>query len=1078
MHSKLIFFVFIFLFQLFSFEYLWADASFSSESISELRYGWKFIAKDSPEFTKMQIDDTNWSNINPYPTWTDQGFYHYQGIGWFRFHFTLVNASQSYSLYIPLQYRGGQLYINEKLLYQSGPLLPDGNFPPIIGNFSLITIPEGLLNQGENIISFRTQWLDDNAGLIDGIILFGPRGIMENHFFRSILYYSALICLPVFAGMIFLIIFIRRRNDLFYLFFCLASWTLSIWIFGFKGYANKIIDTQAMYVFTTYGGAVASPIMLVHFTAYFLQLKNKYILITISSVFVFLMLFITGNYLLAENIYLFQHLFYRLFILLSGLANIYAIYLAAKGIFLKRPYSKYIFIGLVLFLVSLGVSSAEFLDIANTSYFVNEGFFLMTLCFTAALAIQFAEVHNNLVKANADLLVLDKMKDDFLANTSHEFRTPLHGIISLTESVLYEPDGKLSADQRENINIVLKSARHLSSLVNEILEFSKLKAKKLDLFYEEIKLNELVQSTISLLRQTANEKGISIECTIDNLLFIQADRRQIFQVLLNLIGNAIKFTNEGDITINATVENGCVTLCVKDTGTGISPENLNSIWIPFKSLSSNGKNGGTGLGLPITKEIISMHGGTIWAESAIGSGSSFYISLPIKSDGAALHSFRDSSLKNKANKNTENQNIIIKDQDTATGTDPIAIKKHDRSPIVLVVDDDDVNVTIIQNICRRYDYTIITASTPQETFDQLELSIPDLILLDVMLPGMSGYEICHKIRENKNYPFIPIIMLTARGFLNDKLEGFTHGANDYMVKPFERNELLARMENMLAIKKIIDIEASFFSDIETQKTAQSLYLRSATLQEATDKLLQSQRIITHNLKLSKIFINRLMTVSTNSPCVDIAIDYKPLLTIGGDIYHIDEYLPGRIRIFLADATGHGIHASLNSISILTEYSFLHEETKSPAEILQSLNKQYCKQLRAYKMNFNCAIAEINIDQKTITYSSAGHPEQILSDSSGTIHPLHIKGPIIGLWPDAEYTDLILEFNPGSFLVMFTDGLIPGYSSSKGGLKLSDASQKIMDLVRGNHSLLDAAKNTADHLHDEKDDCTLIIAKYL
>jgi two-component system sensor histidine kinase ChiS len=1061
----------------------------SRGSVIELNSKWYFIPKDDIKNAEIIVNLSDWIRLNPYPTWTASGIKrvgNYYGSGWYR-HYLTFSKNTDYSIILPLQYGGSQIYFNGKKIFESR-VFGNNGFEKIVGKPQIIHIPEKLIQDGQNIIAFRTACLNGLGGLSNDPILIGEENFIFKRFMLDTFHYAIISGMIILAGLIFLIIFFARTKDIYYLYYFLTTVFVGIWLIGVKGYFNWIIDTQEAFVLSTYCSAVLISAFLVRFVDSFLGFKYFFTRI-ISWIFIILGGVAIGEQILRGNLIYYQTYFFYVFIVLSGLVTVYTIILTIKGILRKIQYSKIIFTGLFILLATYSFSSLDFMDIAPTSYIFAEGFFLMTISFTIALALQFASVHNQLERANVNLVTLDHLKDEFLANTSHELRTPLHGIIGLSESVLHDADGTLTYQQKENLNMVLQSGRHLTQLVDEILEFSRLKVKKTDIIYEEVILGDVAESTVSLLRQSTLEKNLKVVCDIDKMIVVQADRRQIFQVFINIIGNAIKYSENGTIRIKASTGMSKATVSVSDEGKGISNDDIARIWIPFEKADENTskKEMGSGLGLPISREIISMHGGEIWVESVPGKGSTFNFTLPLKKGTFGLQSLLKIGFKtfdvNDSNRVQQYDEMSI----AGNGDDMSVMEKMGSInstgdtgvfPIILAVDDDKTNLAIIKNICSDCRYQVITAVNENETFEILEQIIPDLILMDIMLPGISGYEICHKIRENNRFPFIPIMMLTAKGFLGDKIKGFSTGANDYLVKPFNRNELIARMENLLAIKKLIDMEKSVASDIEetVDDGQRSIYMRTVTLKEATDKLIQSQRIISHNLHLSKVFLDRLMTVNINSGQIAVSVYCKPLLAIGGDIYHVYEYQPGTIRVFLADATGHGINASLNSISILTEYSLVYKEQISPAEILSILNKQYCHELREYKMSFNCLVVDIDCAKNEIVFATAGHPEQIMVHPGGELVPVVSRGSIIGLWPEAVYQNKSLAFKNGSILALFTDGLLPGFSSNKGGFNTDDIAGLITDISHFPEFDNTCAQKIAEKIPSANDDVTVLIFK--
>jgi DNA-binding response OmpR family regulator/nitrogen-specific signal transduction histidine kinase len=647
----------------------------------------------------------------------------------------------------------------------------------------------------------------------------------------------------------------------------------------------------------------------------------------------------------------------------------------------------------------------------------------MTLIFAIILAARYAKVFNSLEKAHSDLLVLDKMKDDFLATTSHELRTPLHGIIGLTESLADGSLGQVSGAQKENLELIRSSASHLTTLVNEILDFSRLRAGRTDLYVEKTRVEDIAATVVSLLKQSAAQKGVRLELETKNAPEISADRNRLRQVLINLVGNAVKFTEKGEIRV--TVEpspDGGVRVAVRDTGRGIAAKDLARMWNPFEQAEDpdTRKTGGTGLGLAITKYLVELHGGTIRAESEPGKGSAFIFEMPAEppSRGIQKAEPRLPEVHEKAAAFTPGL--------ASTGAEAREAYRPRRgvsSAEILAVDDDPVSLRVVENLCRVVGYDIVTASSGPGALAIMEERDIDLVLLDLMLPGMSGFEVCQKMRSSDRLKHVPVIMVTARDAAGDLIRGFSTGANDYVTKPFNREELLVRMENQLVIKQMLDMEKSVINGLRQEKDAiTNLYQRSQDLKESTLQMVEWERIVREDLHIAESFQHRLMTHEKGIRGLESHVLYRPLMQIGGDLYDIFEFRPGVVRVFLADATGHGITASLNTVKILSEYAAVKETLSSPEVVLNYLNRRFIQIFRDYQIVFTCVVADIDLNTGQGAMVSAGHPEMYHLGAEG-VRAIKPRGPIIGLSRDYEYRQSEISMAAGDIILLYTDGLL-------------------------------------------------------
>ena len=397
---------------------------------------------------------------------------------------------------------------------------------------------------------------------------------------------------------------------------------------------------------------------------------------------------------------------------------------------------------------------------------------------------------------NKELFKLDQLKDQFLANTSHELRTPLNGIIGIAESLMDGATGSLQKSTIKNLDIIVTSGKRLTALIGDILDFSQIKSDKLILYKGSVYMQQITDLVIALSTPLIKGKEISIYNHIEaDLPPIFGDDKRIEQVMFNLIGNAIKFTQSGEIGITGRVIDEMIEIAVSDTGIGIPEDKLEEIFNSFEQLeiSSNDREyQGTGLGLSIAKKIIELHGGNISVQSELGHGSVFRFTMP-KGDSGAV-------------KELEAERIItkIRMEDPLAETGEIyPVIELDVQYSVLVIDDEPINLQVLTNHLQLDNYLVKTAISGEDALADIEKDgPPNLIILDVMMPKMSGFETCRRIREQFPASNVPVILLTAKDRISDLTEGFRAGANDYLVKPFSKKELLTRIKTHLNLSLI------------------------------------------------------------------------------------------------------------------------------------------------------------------------------------------------------------------------------------------------------------------------------------
>ncbi len=395
------------------------------------------------------------------------------------------------------------------------------------------------------------------------------------------------------------------------------------------------------------------------------------------------------------------------------------------------------------------------------------------------------------------LTKVDRLKDDFLANTSHELRTPLGGIIGLAESLLDGAAGSINETQARHLAMLVASGRRLSVLVDDILDFSKLRNAEVELQLKPVDIYTLVDVVLTLSKSTLGGKDLTLVNELDpNLPAVTADESRLVQILHNLVGNAVKFTERGTVTVAARQVDETLVISVRDTGIGIEPEDHARIFDSFQQLESANErlHGGAGLGLAITSHLVHLHGGRIWLESTPGSGSTFSFSLPLACSADEVRGLASGLLSSTR--------IQVPETELELGSFPTSVPASGTRFTILIVDDEPVNRQVLVNHLSTPDYQLLEASDGPEALAVVAARPVDLILLDIMMPRMSGYEVCRQLREQYHMHSLPIIFLTARNQLSDLATGFSSGANDYLTKPIAKKELVARVRTHLALLDI------------------------------------------------------------------------------------------------------------------------------------------------------------------------------------------------------------------------------------------------------------------------------------
>ena len=405
---------------------------------------------------------------------------------------------------------------------------------------------------------------------------------------------------------------------------------------------------------------------------------------------------------------------------------------------------------------------------------------------------------------------VDQLKDEFLANTSHELRTPLYGMTGLAESLIDGATGELPEESKANLSMIVASGRRLGRLINDILDHSRLTHHGLSLTRRPVDLHATADVVLTLAGPLVGSKELKLVNSIPpELPPADADEGRLEQILHNLVGNAVKFTESGKVEVAARVEQDRLLVTVEDTGIGIPQDQQDRIFDAFEQADSAANRSSvqrtvdsTGLGLTVTRQLVELHGGRIWVESTAGKGASFHFTLPISLEKVADAPF----VPLRGNPRPAEQPISrLPEIESAAVKPPLGgDRPAKKAPFerVLVVDDEPVNLQIIANQLASEGYQVDLAENGQQALSLIEEQEFDLVMLDVMMPRMSGYEVCRALRRSHPVEELPVIFLTARTQVSDLVTGLAAGGNDYLAKPVAKDELLARVRTHLELLSI------------------------------------------------------------------------------------------------------------------------------------------------------------------------------------------------------------------------------------------------------------------------------------
>jgi PAS domain S-box-containing protein len=383
-----------------------------------------------------------------------------------------------------------------------------------------------------------------------------------------------------------------------------------------------------------------------------------------------------------------------------------------------------------------------------------------------------AELH----RTNLYLEKANRSKDEFLASMSHELRTPLTGILGLSEALELNTYGSLNPKQTSIMKLIESSGQHLLELINDILDLSKLEARKFELELQPVSLSEVCQAAVHLVKGLAHQKQQNLSCSIQpEGIYIQSDPRRIKQILVNLLSNAVKYSPNGrsiGLEVLGNETDQVLYLTVWDNGIGIQPDDLERIFLPFVQIDSSlsRQQSGTGLGLALVKDLVNLMGGEISVQSTFGEGSRFTVTfpwipaLPVYAGAKSTTAPLENALRPPENADPSSQEVMV----------------------AMVVDDNQQNITFLSEFLASIHIRVEAAESGWQFLERVERAAPDIVLMDIQMPGIDGLETIRRLRAypNPRTAAVPVIALTALAMRGDREKCLAAGANEYISKPY------------------------------------------------------------------------------------------------------------------------------------------------------------------------------------------------------------------------------------------------------------------------------------------------------
>ncbi|MFT8317736.1 MAG: ATP-binding protein [Sporolactobacillus sp.] len=696
--------------------------------------------------------------------------------------------NQTFGIQTGVIYSSNKMFLNGKKIGQSGSLTSlssdRASVKPYVTYFPI--------HRGSNELVIQITQATGVAGWgIAKPIIFGTeQQISRQH--DLILFNDMLMIVAFFImGIYFLGYYLQRRKDLQLLFFsvfCLLFSVLISWIS--PGRVVYLIDPGLSFtglnlleIVTTLAQVIAVFMYLLF--GYSKFVSRKIIISGITLAVLTLILDFINNYASAlTSVTLFLHSFLAIFVLA------YASYIFMLAILKNVESSIYLAIAALSIGVYVIITTLSAYSTKNLSslYSVSSILFLLMLSLMASQ--QFSNAFRRSEQLSDELIRADKMKDQFISRTSHELRTPLNGMINIAQTLLNSPPNQKITEERKKIQLLTRIGYRLSNLVGDILDLEKMKQGIIKLNPAPTDVHTAIQVEFAFYKMLAEKKNLQVINRVpEGLPLVQADENRLRQIINNLVDNAVKYTQKGKITLDAYQVDRQVEIAVTDTGIGISSASLQTIFDPFHRVEWN-RSEGAGLGLDIVRQLVELQGGKIVAQSVIGQGSTFRFTLPIveTAEGAPQKM------------NPVREEIPEAAHPEFTIETPYYSKKIG-APTILVVEDDEDNLGVLIHMLENIPYNVIGVKNGQEALQIVADRQLDLIILDLMMPGMSGYEVCESVRKSLSMIELPILMLTAAIVNEEKYYAFRSGANDILQKPYNFSEFAARIRGLIMMKQ-------------------------------------------------------------------------------------------------------------------------------------------------------------------------------------------------------------------------------------------------------------------------------------
>jgi signal transduction histidine kinase/serine phosphatase RsbU (regulator of sigma subunit) len=683
------------------------------------------------------------------------------------------------------------------------------------------------------------------------------------------------------------------------------------------------------------------------------------------------------------------------------------------------------FIGLCAYAIALFNSFFIAINLYDAPSFVNYGLLIFIFVQSQLVGMRFARTFRLIKELNIKLVDQEKTRTAFFHNTSHELRTPLNGIIGHIDLLQRQDAGQLSPRAQETLRKCLRLAESLKNQVNTILELARSKRGELELHISRIDPQGLMQEADSLAEglsfKTQRSRYQSRLISEDDQTHVINDQDKILTIVRNLIGNAFKFSSldrDNDVELRMILSRQHLIIEVTDTGIGIPAAERQRIFEAFTQVTSDARRRyeGTGLGLAMVHDLVKFLGGRIELESVVDRGSLFRVVVPHQPLSLLEHPMAAGAVP-------MNPLIPVLPESKASDHTPPASWDHLKArqkARILVVDDNATNREVMAEILKSASYEVVLAEGGHEALDKMRAEDFQLLLLDLMMPEVSGEDVMNAMKKEGLLASVPVILITARASDEDRILGLTLGADDYLAKPILSQELLLRVRNLLERNQYARTQK------EHDVVEKMLFAAQNNERDASHEALPSQ------LKLADL--------------------YTPAENTGGDWFGYDYHEASkRLYICLGDVTGHGVHSALVTLAVAGAVRGtwrLLEGRGSFFSIDEALYLMHQSAQEAVRFSgrhaekmMTMVFLVIDLERRELHYLNAGHLPVYVRQGGNVTPVLQASSPL-GIQDSDEFQRRTLPLEPGALIFVFSDGLTENHGPAGEHLKTREL-QKIL-----------------------------------